>query len=106
MSKNGTIKRVRASLPEDDRVYVDALLADPCSYCGNGADFLDHIQAEKRGGSTTWDNVTPVCRECNSSKGPASLLGYLGWLIGDDDRRRILALMANLTELNRAWRAV
>lgn len=106
MSQAGTLKRVRASLPADERFYVDVLLMDPCSYCGGPSEFLDHIQSEKRGGLAVCENVTPVCRSCNSSKNSASLLGYLGWLLAAVERERLAKLVAEMAELNRAWRTL
>ena len=36
--------------------------------CGNYADTIDHIIPASKGGTTTLDNLTPMCRTCNSIK--------------------------------------
>ena len=40
----------------------------PCSYCLNLADTVDHIIPLSRSGTNYEDNLTPACRSCNSSK--------------------------------------
>ena len=41
-----------------------------CSSCGSLDDLtIDHIKPLSRGGTNTLDNLTPLCRSCNSSKG-------------------------------------
>ena len=40
----------------------------PCSYCLNLADTIDHIIPLTKSGTNFEDNLTPACRSCNSSK--------------------------------------
>lgn len=40
----------------------------PCSYCFNLADTIDHIVPLVRGGTNFENNLIPCCRACNSSK--------------------------------------
>ena len=40
-----------------------------CTYCGELANALDHIYPRSRGGDNRPSNLTPACRNCNSSKG-------------------------------------
>jgi len=40
----------------------------PCSYCFNLADTVDHIIPLVKGGTNFEENLTPACRPCNSSK--------------------------------------
>jgi 5-methylcytosine-specific restriction endonuclease McrA len=40
----------------------------PCSYCFNLADTIDHIVPLTRGGTHFEENLFPCCRACNSSK--------------------------------------
>jgi 5-methylcytosine-specific restriction endonuclease McrA len=57
--------------------YVPVLRCDPCSYCGQPAESVDHIVPVIAGGSSDWDNLTAACRQCNSSKRERSLLAFL-----------------------------
>lgn len=44
-----------------------------CSYCGQEADQVDHIQSRVSGGDIfNLDNLTSACRRCNQSKGARS----------------------------------
>ncbi len=53
-----------------------------CEYCQIPADIsllpfqIDHIIAEKHGGTTTAQNLALSCERCNSHKGP-NIAGYL-----------------------------
>jgi 5-methylcytosine-specific restriction endonuclease McrA len=40
----------------------------PCSYCLNVADTIDHIIPLIKGGTHLEENLTPACRSCNGSK--------------------------------------
>jgi 5-methylcytosine-specific restriction endonuclease McrA len=83
--------------------YLDALRNDPCSYCDGPSASLDHIIATGSGGAGTWDNFTGACFRCNTTKNNASLLGFLGWRLGDAERRakvEALQLEAHL------WRTI
>ncbi len=61
----------------DSRDYADVLYADPCSYCGERADTVDHIEPKYLGGENHWSNFTAACISCNSSKGTTNLLEFL-----------------------------
>ncbi len=63
-------------LPED-RLFVAALVRDPCSYCGGISGTLDHIVPLANGGEHGAANFTAACRTCNSSKHAKSLLEFL-----------------------------
>lgn len=65
-------------LPPGDREYGRALLADPCAYCDQVSEQLDHILSASRGGGNGWDNLTGACARCNGSKNDRSLLAFLG----------------------------
>ena len=55
-----------------------------CTYCGSSRCMTDdHIQARKKGGSTT----TPACQACNSSKGDKALMEWLRWVKENDPYR-------------------
>lgn len=55
--------------------------ADQCWYCGKPFDShnpmtLDHVFARSKGGDSAMDNLIPVCRACNSSKGDTDVLEW------------------------------
>lgn len=40
-----------------------------CVYCGKaGADTVDHVQPQSRGGRSSWENLAASCRRCNHTK--------------------------------------
>lgn len=57
--------------------YAEALLRDPCSYCGGPATSIDHVEACDSGGSGTWENLTAACGSCNSRKRTTPLLLFM-----------------------------
>ncbi len=59
--------------------YCEALRADPCAYCGEPSEDIDHIEARSKGGANHWENYAGICRRCNSSKGDKSMLGFMAW---------------------------
>lgn len=61
-----------------DLDYIDALIRDPCAYCGapSGGE-VDHIVPTSEGGDHDWTNFTGCCRSCNPAKGKKSALLYL-----------------------------
>lgn len=62
--------------------YAQALLQDPCVYCGEyGCNSLDHIKAVEHGGHTHWSNLAPCHVECNKKKANKRLLhGFLEFI--------------------------
>ncbi len=48
---------------------LKSLLAQPCHYCGDPAQHVDHYIPLARGGAHTLDNLRPACAPCNRSKG-------------------------------------
>lgn len=85
--------------PPATRTYLEALLSDPCAYCGAPSTHLDHIEPQHRGGSHRWLNLVGVCGSCNSRKGTKSLLGFLGSL-------QLRPLYLDVTEAMRNWGAL
>jgi hypothetical protein len=93
------------------KVYVSALRADPCSYCGGRENMeVDHIVSQHDLGrsvpskkhqngfnlpSGDLDNVTAACHTCNRRKVTASLLDFLLELEDDD----------HLASGSRRWRS-
>lgn len=57
--------------------WMMILSHDPCSYCENMGDSIDHIDPIVNGGGHVIDNLISSCRRCNSAKGPKSLLNFL-----------------------------
>lgn len=60
--------------------YRRALRRDPCSYCGEPAEALDHIVARADSGPDGTSNRTAACHRCNSLKGTLTLLQALPWI--------------------------
>lgn len=61
----------------DGAAFIDVLLDDPCSYCGQSAESVDHIEPLIRGGANDWTNLTAACLSCNASKRERPLLVWL-----------------------------
>lgn len=57
--------------------YAEIVRRDPCSYCGEPSETVDHIVALGVGGSNDWTNLTGACTSCNSSKRAQGLLWFL-----------------------------
>lgn len=51
-------------------------IKDGCYYCGDEADTWDHIVPRKRGGKSTYSNLVPCCRLCNSRKNARTLSDF------------------------------
>lgn len=46
-----------------------AILSDPCIYCGDPSEHIDHVIPLSRGGDHSLDNLVASCAKCNLSKG-------------------------------------
>lgn len=73
--------QARLHLDADEIEYVvNVLLRDQCAYCDAPAAEIDHIVPQEIGGDSTLDNLTAVCRSCNSKKKDSKLLfALLRW---------------------------
>lgn len=67
----------RVGKDDESLAYVQILLGDPCSYCGESADSIDHIVPTTKGGTSEWDNLTAACMSCNATKHNRTLLLHL-----------------------------
>jgi 5-methylcytosine-specific restriction endonuclease McrA len=69
----------RRSAPFDAEAmaYVAIIDRDPCSYCGGSTETVDHIAAVALTRDSSWTNLNPACRKCNSRKSKRSLLMFL-----------------------------
>jgi hypothetical protein len=65
---------VRGDWTASERETTTYLRLDPCSYCGEPAGTIDHIDPLRTGGERVWENLTAACQRCNSSKGTRPLL--------------------------------
>ncbi len=63
--------------PESLLQYVDILENDPCVYCGNKQEEIDHVDPRHLGGVHEWYNLTAACSACNSAKRTKPLIAYL-----------------------------
>lgn len=62
--------------------WASIIRRDPCSYCGEPAGTLDHIEPKSKrtraaGSAHSWTNYAAACERCNGRKGAASLLLFL-----------------------------
>lgn len=62
---------------DEAKAFILELLKDPCSYCGDPADTVDHIVPVSKGGSSEVENLTAACNSCNGGKCNKDLLLYL-----------------------------
>ena len=66
---------LRRTRMNDNGIYevtakdLSRLMAQPCFYCGNKAEHVDHVVPIARGGCHSIGNLLPACRQCNQSKG-------------------------------------
>lgn len=64
------------TLFDDEKIKL--LSGSKCSYCGASDNLaLDHLFAQKMGGTDTGDNLIFSCRSCNSSKGKKDLMEWM-----------------------------
>lgn len=89
--KHAHIRRARlAELEYEKGITVTALRkrhGDNCQYCNAALDFkagkrgainprrasIEHVRPISKGGTHTWDNVTLICHQCNTSKNAKTL---------------------------------
>lgn len=50
---------------------------EPCVYCGEIADSIDHVVPKSKGGLDIPDNMVPCCSKCNNSKTNSTLVDFL-----------------------------
>ncbi|MEU5934444.1 HNH endonuclease [Micromonospora sp. NPDC047187] len=77
--KNAHVNRVEAPFDDEALAYWEIIRHDPCVYCGEPADTVDHIDPVSRSRRSDWMNLAPACKPCNSSKGTKSLLDFLAY---------------------------
>lgn len=62
-----------------DRVR-NAILMDPCAYCGDAwPTTIDHIIPVSKGGTSERSNLAPACRPCNMEKLDFTPDEWRGW---------------------------
>lgn len=49
----------------------------PCYYCGDLAQSVDHMMPSSKGGSNALDNKVPACHRCNQMKGDLSVEEFI-----------------------------
>lgn len=87
-------------LPE----WRQVLLRDPCAYCGEPSEHVDHIHPRHAGGLDQVDNLTGACQHCNNSKGGKSLLAFLsGHDVGHEARRQSRHYTVQITEARQRY---
>lgn len=66
--------RGRGGLDGETADYVGVLVNDPCVYCGERANHIDHVDPT---GDSHWTNLASACLSCNNSKHTVPLLRFL-----------------------------
>lgn len=75
MTQKGADERgIEFHLP---RAAYDAMLAQPCAYCGSPATGVDRIDSAK---PYTEANCQPMCKVCNIAKGSQSEARFYAWV--------------------------
>jgi hypothetical protein len=57
--------------------YKKSLKLDPCVYCGEPSDSLEHVIPQKDGGRSAY-NIVGACKKCNSTRRHTP---FLIWMI-------------------------
>lgn len=70
-------RRVKTASNFETLTYMQILRGDPCAYCGEPHEHIDHIHPLSRGGKHHWTNLTSSCQHCNQSKNASTLLQFL-----------------------------
>ncbi|WP_143548819.1 HNH endonuclease [Rhodococcus sp. ACPA1] len=65
----GTRKLGAEVRPVPAEMYAAIRNSGPCVYCGGPSAVVDHVRPLTKGGWEHEDNLVPVCKPCNSSKG-------------------------------------
>ena len=74
--KFGHTKNPRVSSTVEGKKFDEKWVGEPCQWCGTHEDLsIDHIIPVSKGGGHTLDNLQPLCRSCNSSKGRKTVFG-------------------------------
>lgn len=59
--------------------YSDEMLKlDPCPYCYQPSDSVEHVVPRSQGGSATYSNKVGACKRCNNQR---SSVPFLVWII-------------------------
>lgn len=72
-----SMRRRRLGRDAEAVEYADVLRGDPCSYCGDVCEHIDHIVPVTRGGGNDWTNLTAACSPCNSQKRSTPMLEFM-----------------------------
>jgi 5-methylcytosine-specific restriction endonuclease McrA len=75
--------RARGTHTEQEWAGLLAACGDKCVKCGgvDGGIHKDHIEPVYRGGSDAIENLQPLCRTCNTAKGPDSTDYRPDWIL-------------------------
>ena len=77
MLKNDVDLGVEREFPREWS-WSGVLRKDPCAYCGEAGETVDHIVPKGRGGKTSpSQNGTGSCFHCNNLKAHESMLSFL-----------------------------
>ena len=76
-ARRSILQPLRSRLPIDTTDWEKTLRADPCAYCNEPANEVDHIRPRVAGGRDSWQNTTGSCHHCNQAKASTRLLQFL-----------------------------
>lgn len=77
------------SATTDTSDWLAIISGDPCGYCGDPMEHIDHIHPRSQGGPDHWANFAPACQWCNQGKRVSSVLGYMLRRLGADGDLRV-----------------
>ncbi len=77
--KYRSYSQARAAAPFEDEAlaYCQIIALDPCVYCGELSETVDHIEPVSRSRNSDWSNLAPACKLCNSCKSAKALIWFL-----------------------------
>jgi len=87
ISDRNTEKAKELYRDEETFIHLTSLYKDPCCYCGEPMEHIDHIDPVANNGAEHWTNLTAACKRCNSRKNDRSLLDFLLYRLEYPDER-------------------
>lgn len=67
----------RRPIVDGEDEYLAVVRHDPCPYCGEPSEVLDHISGRDVPAADGWQNLAGACRSCNAGKRDRSPLGHM-----------------------------
>lgn len=77
LGKVSNHKRRGLTVDKEAKEWMQILLKDPCCYCGEPTEHIDHIQPVASDGDSHWSNLTAACSSCNYDKRAKPMMLWL-----------------------------